>query len=98
MMLTGIGFFLVCALGGVIGVNLFLHKPEAPVASLETGSVSVTTKPEGATVKWHGQDIGKIPLASYTLPKGKHILQLSLPGYQIRWKARSTKGASTISA
>ena len=84
MMLTGIGFFLVCALGAVIGVNLFLHKPEAPVASLETGSVSVTTKPEGATVKWHGQDIGKTPLASYTLPKGKHILQLSLPGYQIR--------------
>jgi serine/threonine protein kinase len=84
MILTGIGLFLVCALGAVIGVNLLLHKPEAPVASPETGSVSVTTKPEGAIVKWNGQNVGKTPLASYTLPKGKHVLELSLPGYQTR--------------
>src|SRR5262249_40704344 len=83
MMLTGIGLFLVCALGAVIGINFFLPKPEAPVAAPETGSVSFTTKPEGATVRWNGQYIGKTPLA-YTLPKGKHILELSLPGYQTR--------------
>jgi serine/threonine protein kinase len=83
MMLTAIGLFLVCALGAVIGINFFLHK-EVPAVARESGSVSVTTRPEGATVKWNGQDIGKTPLASYALPKGKHILELSLPGYQTR--------------
>jgi len=82
--LTGVGLFLVCALGAVIGANFFLRKPETPVTAVGTGSVSVASKPEGATVMWNGKKIGRTPLSSYTLPKGKHVLELSSPGYQTR--------------
>ncbi|MBV8641809.1 MAG: protein kinase [Verrucomicrobia bacterium] len=84
MLLTGVGLFLVCAIGAVIGANFFIHKPESAPVVPQTGSVTVTSKPEGATVKWNGQAIGKTPIASYPLPKGKYILELSLAGYQTR--------------
>jgi serine/threonine protein kinase len=84
ILVTAIGLFLICALAAVIGVNFFLHKPETPVVVLDTGSLSVSSKPEGATVKWNGQEIGKTPLSSYSMPKGKQTLELSLPGYQTR--------------
>ena len=84
MLLTGVGLFLVCAIGAVIGANFFIHKTESPPAVSQMGSVTLTSKPEGATVKWNGEEIGKTPLASYPLPKGKHILELSLAGYQTR--------------
>ena len=83
ILLAAVGMFLVCAIGAVIGANFFLHKPEAqPVSQL--GSVMVTSKPEGATVKWDGKEIGKTPLTSYPLPKGKFALELSMAGYQDR--------------
>jgi serine/threonine protein kinase len=83
ILLAAVGMFLVCAIGAVIGANFFLHKPEAqPVSQL--GSVTVTSKPEGATVKWDGKEIGKTPLTSYPLPKGKYVLELSMAGYQDR--------------
>ena len=76
--------FLVCAIGAVIGANFFLRKPEAPSPVSQMGSVTVTSKPEGATVKYNGREIGKTPLTSYPLPKGKSMLELSMPGYQSR--------------
>jgi len=84
ILLAAVGLFLLCAIGAVIGANFFLHKPEAPPAVSQMGSVTVTSKPEGATVKWNGKEIGKTPLTSYPLPKGKHLLELSVPGYQKR--------------
>jgi serine/threonine protein kinase len=84
ILLAAVGLFLVCAIGAVIGANFFLHKPEAPQPVSEMGSVTIITKPEGATVRWNGTEIGKTPLASYPLPRGKHILELSLLGYQTR--------------
>ena len=80
ILLTAVGMFLVCAIGAVIGANFFLHKPEAPPAVSQMGSVTVTSKPEGATVKWNGKEIGTTPLTSYPLPKGKYVLELSMPG------------------
>jgi serine/threonine protein kinase len=84
ILVTSIGLFLICVLAAVIGVNFFLHKPETAAVVPDTGSFSVTSKPEGATVKWNGQEIGKTPLSAYSLPKGKQTLELSLPGYQTR--------------
>jgi len=84
ILLTGIGLFLVCAIGAVIGTNFFIHKTESPPAVSQMGSVTVTSKPQGATVRWNGQEIGKTPLVSHNLPKGKYILELSLAGYQTR--------------
>ena len=84
ILLTVVGLFLVCAIGAVIGANFFLRKPEAGQPASQTGSVTMTSKPEGATVSWNGKEIGKTPLASYPLPKGKLTLELSLPGYQNR--------------
>jgi serine/threonine protein kinase len=84
MLLAAVGMFLLCAIGAVIGANFFLHKPEAPQTVSQMGSVTVTSKPEGATVKWNGKEIGQTPLTSYPLPKGKHVLELSVPGYQKR--------------
>jgi serine/threonine protein kinase len=84
ILLAVIGMFLVCAIGAVIGANFFLHKPDAlqPVSLM--GSVTVTSKPDGAMVKSDGKDIGRTPLTSYPLPKGKHVLEFSMPGYQSR--------------
>ena len=84
ILLTGVGLFLVCAIGAVIGVNFFVHKTESPPSVSKMGSVTLTSKPEGATVMLNGREIGKTPLASYSLAKGKYVLQLSLPGYQAR--------------
>ena len=83
ILLAVVGMFLVCAIGAVIGANFFFHRPESPSLS-ETGGVTVTSKPEGATVKWNGKAIGQTPLTSYPLPKGKHVLELSMTGYQNR--------------
>ena len=84
MLLTGIGLFLVCAIGALIGANFFIQKDESPPAVSQMGSVTVTSKPEGATVRWNGKQIGQTPLASYPLRKGKYMLELSLTGYQTR--------------
>jgi serine/threonine protein kinase len=84
MLLTGIGLFLVCAIGAVIGANFLTRKTEPPPVVSQMGSVAVTSKPEGALVRWNSQEIGKTPLDSYPLPKGKYILELSLAGYQTR--------------
>ena len=84
ILLAVVGLFLVCAIGAVIGANFFLHKPEAAQPVSEMGSVTMTSKPEGATVRWNGTEIGKTPLTAYPLPKGKHVLELSFAGYQSR--------------
>jgi len=83
MLLAAVGLFLLCAVGVVVGTNFFLHKaPPPPVSS--TGSLALTSKPDGASVIWNGKEIGKTPLASYLLPAGKYAIELSLPGYQTR--------------
>jgi serine/threonine protein kinase len=84
ILLTVVGMFLLCAIGAVIGANFFLHKPETlqPVSLM--GSVTVTSKPEGAMVRSDGNEIGRTPLTSYPLPKGKHVLEFSMAGYQSR--------------
>jgi serine/threonine protein kinase len=84
MLLMGVGLFLVCAVGAVIGANFIVHKTDSLPAISQMGSVAVTSRPAGAMVRWNGQEIGKTPLDSYPLPKGKHILELSLAGYQTR--------------
>jgi serine/threonine protein kinase len=84
ILLAGVGFFLVCALAAVIGTNLFLHKPQLPQPVVLAGSLTVTSKPDGAAVVWNGKEIGRTPLSSYALPAGKYTLQLALPGYQTR--------------
>ena len=84
ILLAGVGIFLVCAIGAVIGANFFLHRPEASQPLLQTGSVTLSSKPEGATVRLNGKAIAKTPLTSYALPKGKHVLELSMTGYENR--------------
>jgi hypothetical protein len=84
ILLTVVGMFLVCAIGAVLGANFFFHRPESAQPLLQTGSVTVTSKPDGATVKFNGKAIGKTPLTSYALPKGKHVLELSMTGYENR--------------
>jgi serine/threonine protein kinase len=84
ILLAAVGLFLVCAVGAVIGTNLFLHKP-APQQPFSTiGTLALTSKPDGASVNWNGKEIGKTPLDSYPLPAGKYTLELSLPGYATR--------------
>jgi serine/threonine protein kinase len=84
ILLAGVGILLVCAIGAVIGANFFFHRPEASQPLLQTGSVTVSSKPEGATVELNGKAIGKTPLTSYALPKGKHLLELRMTGYESR--------------
>ena len=84
MLLAAVGFFLLCAIGAVIGTNFFLHKPLPPQPVSTIGNVTLTSKPDGASVTWNGKEIGKTPLAAYPLPAGNYTLELSLPGYQTR--------------
>lgn len=84
ILLAAVGLFLLCAVGLVVGTIIFVHKPLPPPPVVRTGSVTLTSNPEGATVKFDGTEIGKTPLASHSLPVGKYTLQLSLPGYQSR--------------
>src|SRR6516162_6497526 len=48
-------FLVMCAVEAALVVNVILCRPKL-------GTVSITSKPEGATVKWHSQPIGKTPL------------------------------------
>ncbi len=84
ILLAAVGFFLLCAVGAVIGTNLFLHKPPPAGPVTTTGRVTLTSKPEGATITWNGKEIGTTPLASYSLPAGKYTIHLSLSGYQTK--------------
>ncbi|MBV8141664.1 MAG: protein kinase, partial [Verrucomicrobia bacterium] len=84
ILLWVVGMFLVCAIGAVIGGNFFLHQPERSSSASTMGSVTLTSKPEGAAVRWNGKEIGHTPLASYPLPEGKQVLELSMAGYQGR--------------
>ncbi len=81
-------FLAVVAMGAVLLVN-FRHRTNdnfqaENAAVARQGAIRLTTKPEGATVKWNGQEIGKTPLNNYVLPVGTHVLDLVLPGYDIR--------------
>jgi serine/threonine protein kinase len=84
ILLAAVGLFLLCAVGLVVGTNFFVHKPLPPPPVARAGSVTLTSNPDGATVKFDGKEIGKTPLASHSLPVGKYTLELSLPGYQSR--------------
>jgi serine/threonine protein kinase len=84
ILLAAVGLFLVCAVGAVIGTNFFLHKPAPSQPLSTTGTLALTSKPDGASVRWNGKEIGKTPLDAYALPAGKYTLELSLPGYQTR--------------
>ena len=48
-------FLVMCAVEAALVVNVILCRPKL-------GTVSITSKPEGATVKWNSQPIGKTPL------------------------------------
>jgi serine/threonine protein kinase len=81
--LTGVlGLLLLGAIGAVLFVNFFINRPQPAVQASTRGSVSLTSKPEGATVKWNGQVIGNTPLVSYSLPVGKQSFELSLAGFK----------------
>jgi serine/threonine protein kinase len=77
-----IAVFLLFAIGALLFVNLFHNSKESASVGISQGSVSINTKPEGATVTWNGQEIGKTPLISYSLPKGKQLLGMTLPGFK----------------
>ena len=55
-----------------------VEQPVLPVA----GKLSVTSEPPGATVLVDDQDRGVTPLEVPELPFGKHVVKVSLKGYQ----------------
>ncbi len=72
--------FLACAVGLLIFEQVRLsHHVLAP-----TGFVSVESQPEGASVFWRGQELGKTPVKQSSLPIGAQMLELRLPGYENR--------------
>src|SRR5262249_34463137 len=52
----------------------------APPAALATAALSVTSDPDGATVRWNGKPMGSTPL-SVDLPVGPQTLVLSKEGF-----------------
>jgi serine/threonine protein kinase len=80
-----VGVFLLVALAGVLAIGLFFHNKSEPVTSaIRQGFVTITTKPDGATVKSNGRELGKAPLIKYQLPAGQQVLEIESPGYQAR--------------
>ena len=79
-----IGIFLLVAVAAVVAISVLFHKSEAIKPAIHEGFVTINTKPEGATVKANGRELGKTPLVRYRLPLGKQVLQVESPGYQTR--------------
>jgi serine/threonine protein kinase len=79
-----VGVFLLLALAGVLAISIFFHKSEPVRPVVHDGFVTINTKPDGATVKSNGRELGKTPLVKYQLPVGKQVLELEAPGYQPR--------------
>jgi serine/threonine protein kinase len=79
-----VGVFLLIALAGVLAISIFLRRSEPINPAVHQGFVTITSKPEGATVKSNGRELGKTPLLKYQLPVGKQVLDLEFPGYQSR--------------
>ncbi len=84
ILIAAVAFFVAVAFVAVLVTNLVLRRPESVSQAGQQGTISISSKPEGAIIKWNGQEIGKTPLASYSLPKGRQILELNYPGYQPR--------------
>lgn len=78
------GVFVLLALAGVLAISIFLHKSEPIKPTLHQGFVTIMSKPDGATVKSNGRELGKTPLVKYQLPVGKQMLDIESPGYQPR--------------
>jgi serine/threonine protein kinase len=79
-----IGVFVLLALGAVLAISIFFRRSEPAKPVIHAGFVTVTTKPDGATVKSNGRELGKSPLVKYQLPIGKQVLEIESPGYQPR--------------
>lgn len=81
-----VALLLVGALATLVLTNWNGRKPAAVVGVPATsqGAVSVNTKPEGATVRFDGQTLGRTPLIAAPLPSGQQVLMLELPGYHSR--------------
>jgi hypothetical protein len=75
---------LLGALGTLVLTNWIGRKPAAYGPAVHQGAVSVNTKPEGATVRFNGQTLGRTPLTAAPLPSGQQTLELELPGYHTR--------------
>src|SRR5580704_5980903 len=74
--------FGLAALGTVVSVSFFWNRQVAvPKQIVKEGSVTLDTKPSGASVLWNGQTIGTTPLTGYRLPVCKQTLELQSPGY-----------------
>ena len=77
--------FLVCAIGAVIGANFFLHKPEAPPAVSQMGSVTRDEQTGGCDGEMERQ--GNWEDAADLLPIAKRentFLSSAFAGYQNR--------------
>jgi len=46
------------------------------------GLLTVLSKPEGATVKINGREVGKTPLSKVEVEAGERVLQIEKPGFQ----------------
>jgi serine/threonine protein kinase len=79
------GAMVLLALVAVLLVSFFFRKSEPEKVSVHEGYVSLTTKPDGCTIRLKGgRELGKTPLVKYQLPLGKQVLEIESPGYQTR--------------
>src|SRR5260370_11212250 len=66
------------------GMSAFGIKSEPVKPTIHQGLVTITSKPDGATVTSNGRELGKAPLVKYQLPVGRQVLEIEFPGYQPR--------------
>ncbi len=77
---TMLVLFLACAVGLLIFEQVRLGRHGSPSG----GFVSVESQPEGASVFWRSQELGKTPVKQRSLPNGAQTVELRLPGYENR--------------
>jgi serine/threonine protein kinase len=76
---------LVAAGLGFLGFKVFERfSPGLADQGATTGTFSISSSPQGATVQWQGHEIGKTPLANYALPAGDQAVELEMPNYLTR--------------
>jgi serine/threonine protein kinase len=70
---------------GFLGFKVFERfSPGLANQATPAGTFSVSSSPAGAAVRWQGHEIGKTPLANYSLPQGDQRIELVLPNYLTR--------------
>jgi PEGA domain len=95
-----VGYILMGTLIGIITLILVFQAYGFDVNRqtgevIQNGLIYVDSAPDGATVRFNGQEQKNVTNSRYSLPAGKYDLQINKNGYR-EWKRMFTLGGSSV--